>query len=160
MRTNNRSNPYCFKRLLYLETCDRKTKGRWPKPGQPLRNSHCLKTHTPTQVTFLFHSSMNHVNSGKIWNQNNFIRLPCDQQIGVRYPRSTSPPLQTIQNYGPSDTSDSGQPSAKHSQAEQQEKSTAAACTVSMEFYKKQIFHSVHYIQAASKGDREVLPCN
>lgn len=78
--------------MLNLETWDRKTKVTWPKSGQPLRNSHCLRTYTPTQVTFLFYSSMNHVNSGKIWNQNNFIRLSCDQQIGLKYPLSTSPP--------------------------------------------------------------------
>lgn len=43
--------------------------------------------------------------------------------------------------------------SLEHSHAEQKENSTAAARVVSMEFYKKQVFRSVHYLQAASKGD-------
>lgn len=103
---------------------------------------------------------MNNLISGKIWNQKNFIRFSCDQQIWVRYPLSTSPFLQVIQNYEPSDTSDSGKPSTKHSQAKQQEKSTSAACTVSLEFYKKHIFHSlfITYKQPAKEIAGEVLP--
>lgn len=100
------------KELLNLETWDRKTKVIWLKSSQPLKIT--FGTYTLMQVNFLFYSNTNHANSGKIWNQNNFIGLSCNQQFGVRYPLAHLLPGH-------------GEPSAKHSQAGQQEKNTPAA---------------------------------
>lgn len=57
---------------------------------------------------------MNHLDSGKIWNQNYFNRLPHDQQIEIRYPFSASPlsrPFGTINQ--PNNTFGPGKLSAK-----------------------------------------------
>lgn len=126
----------------------------------PATQKFTLRTYTSAQDTFLFYFTWITQIQGRFGTKIILLDSPAISRLGGKISTQHISSLQAIQNYEPGDTSNSGEPSAKHSQAEQQEKSTAAACTVSMELYKKQIFHSlfITYKQPAKEMGREVLP--
>lgn len=108
----------------------------------PATQKLTLRTYTPTQDTFLSYCTWIMWIQGRFGTKMILLDSPAISRLGGRHPLSTSPsrPFKTMNQVI---LLILGNPLQNTPKQEQQQKSTAAACTVSMEFYKKQIFHSL-----------------